>query len=135
MEPSSNITVIATTNRVELIDEALLRPGRFDKIIEIPLPDLEARTAIYRVHMKNRPISMDIDYGEISGLSEGLSGAEIAAVCNEASMILLKQNLAQSMQGESNITMSELQQALETIKNRKKAIKPPEPKKKRPSTI
>lgn len=81
-----NVIVIAATNRPEIIDPALLRPGRFDKIIEIPMPDLETRYEILKVHTKRMPLSKDVELGEIAELCENYTGAEIENAVREAGM-------------------------------------------------
>ena len=79
-----NVKVIAATNRPELLDPALLRPGRFDRIIEIPIPDLEAREIIFEVHTRKMPLSKVVDNRLLASMTEGFSGAEIKSVVLEA---------------------------------------------------
>ncbi len=81
-----NVVVLAATNRPDMIDPALLRPGRFDKIIEIPMPDDETRKAIFEVHTKRMPLDKNIRLDDLAKLSEGYTGAEIENVCREAGM-------------------------------------------------
>mgnify|MGYP001971929345 FL=1 len=83
-ESLDNVKVIAATNRPELLDAALLRPGRFDRIIEIPLPDLDARAAIFSVHTRLMPMAKGIDSRSLAAMSEGFSGAEIKSSVVEA---------------------------------------------------
>ena len=83
-ESLDNVKVIAATNRPELLDAALLRPGRFDRIIEIPLPDLDAREAIYSVHTSSMPTAKDVENRSLASMSEGFSGAEIKSAVVEA---------------------------------------------------
>ncbi len=81
--PLDNVKVIAATNRLDVLDPALLRPGRFDRIIEVPLPDIEARKEIFRIHtkkMKMHKVSLD----ELARITEGATGADIKAICTEA---------------------------------------------------
>lgn len=78
------VFVIATTNRPDMIDEAVLRKGRFDHIIYVPLPDSQAREELFRIHLKRRPCEDGIDYAHLSGLSERFVASEIAYVCNTA---------------------------------------------------
>tara|TARA_B100000959_G_C14983579_1_gene624565 strand:- start:1760 stop:3010 length:1251 start_codon:yes stop_codon:yes gene_type:complete len=82
--PLDNVKVIAATNRPELLDAALLRPGRFDRIIEIPLPDCDARELIYKVHTGSMPTDSEVNFGKLALLSEGFSGAEIKSAVLEA---------------------------------------------------
>jgi len=83
-ESLDNVKVIAATNRPELLDAALLRPGRFDRIIEIPLPDLDAREAIFSVHTGSMPVGKGVDNRILASMSEGFSGAEIKSAVLEA---------------------------------------------------
>ena len=83
-ETLDDVKIIAATNRPELLDAALLRPGRFDRIIEIPLPDLESREKIFGVHGISMPMSNDVDLRALAKISEGFSGAEIKSVVVEA---------------------------------------------------
>jgi transitional endoplasmic reticulum ATPase len=92
IEKSDNIFVIGTTNKSDLMDPALLRPGRFDYQIFVPLPDEKARTSIFSVHLKNKPDSTEVSIDEISALTEGFSGADIAAVCRLATLDALREN-------------------------------------------
>ncbi|MBJ17676.1 MAG: proteasome-activating nucleotidase [Euryarchaeota archaeon] len=83
-ESLGDVKIIAATNRPELLDAALIRPGRFDRIIEIPLPDLESREKIFGVHGISMPMSNDVDLRALAKISEGFSGAEIKSVVVEA---------------------------------------------------
>src|SRR2546427_24699 len=87
VEELHNVTVIAATNRPDLVDPALLRPGRFDRLVYIPPPDLEAREAILAIHTKGKPLAPDVNLDEIAARTENYTGAEIAAVCNRAAML------------------------------------------------
>ena len=87
-----DVKVIAATNRPELLDSALLRPGRFDRIIEIPMPDIEAREAIFRVHSGEMPKSKGIDARKLASMTEGFSGAEIKSAVLEAGISAISDN-------------------------------------------
>jgi len=91
LEALNDVVVIAATNRPDMVDPALLRPGRFDKSIYIGLPDLEARKSILRIHAKGKPLSDDVDFDEIAKRTEEYSGADLAAVVNEAVMLAVKE--------------------------------------------
>ena len=84
------VTILAATNRPDMIDKALMRPGRLDIIVHVPLPDNRTRHEILKVHTKGKPLAADVKLDELTGLTEGYSGAEIAAVCNEAAMKALE---------------------------------------------
>ena len=82
------VVVIAATNRVDMIDAALLRPGRFDKIIFVPNPDMNTREKILQIHTKGKPLGQGIDFRKISEITEGFSGADITGVANTAISIV-----------------------------------------------
>ena len=88
-----NVTVIGATNRPDIIDPALLRPGRYDRIIYIPQPDIEARKEILKIHVKNMPLSDDVNLDEIAKVTEGYSGSDLEAVTREAAMAALRDDL------------------------------------------
>ncbi len=90
LEELNNVTVIAATNRPDMVDTALLRPGRFDRLIYIGLPDLEARVEILRIHLRGKPLDEDVNIEEFAKETEGYTGADIAAACNEASMLAIR---------------------------------------------
>ena len=92
VESRAKVIVIAATNRLDIIDSALLRPGRFDRLIKVPLPNAEARSMILKIGFKKMPLSSDIDLDEIAKNSDGLSGAEMALVCREAGLKALTQD-------------------------------------------
>nr|PVC49915.1 26S proteasome ATPase subunit [Theileria orientalis] len=90
-EPFQNIKVIMCTNRIDILDEALLRPGRIDRKIEFPNPTVEGREQILKIHSKKMNLLRDIDLLEIAKKMTGCSGAEIKAVCTEAGMFALRE--------------------------------------------
>ncbi|MDH4123293.1 MAG: CDC48 family AAA ATPase [Thermoplasmata archaeon] len=90
LETLHNVTVIAATNRPDMIDPGLLRPGRFDRLVFVPPPDLEARKEILRIHTKDKPMENDVNIDELAKKMENYTGAEIAAVCNEATMLAIR---------------------------------------------
>ncbi|MGQ0744468.1 MAG: AAA family ATPase [Acidimicrobiales bacterium] len=94
-EPRSAVMVLAATNRPELLDEALLRPGRFDRIITLGLPDRAARRAILALHARNKVLAPDVDLEALSALTQGFSGAELAGLLNEAALLAGRERLAQ----------------------------------------
>jgi transitional endoplasmic reticulum ATPase len=87
------VVVIAATNRIDMIDTAFLRPGRFDKIIYVPNPDMKTREKILEIHMKGKPISRDIDTKKIADKTEGFSGADVSAIVNTAISLVLHEYL------------------------------------------
>jgi len=87
------IVVIAATNRPDMLDPALLRPGRFDKVVLVDVPDVESRKMIFGVHLKNTPIAKDVDVDELVTLTEGFVGADVEALVREAAMHALRVNI------------------------------------------
>jgi proteasome regulatory subunit len=86
-----NVRLIAATNRFDMLDEAILRPGRFDRLIEIPFPTEEARKKIFEIHTKNMNLADKIDFNLLSELTPGRSGADIRAICTEAGMTAIRE--------------------------------------------
>ncbi|MEC7532517.1 MAG: proteasome-activating nucleotidase [Candidatus Thermoplasmatota archaeon] len=107
-EPLEDVKIIAATNRPELLDSALLRPGRFDRIVEIPLPDEDGRLSILRVHTKNTPLSSQIDLKEIASKTDGFSGAEIKSLVVEAGVSAISN-------GRKKISKSDFSKSLEKV--------------------
>ncbi len=88
-----DVVVIAATNRPDIIDPALLRPGRLEKLIYVPPPDEEGRLEILRIHTRNMPLGEDVDLRELARQTEGYTGADLAALVREAAMIALRHNI------------------------------------------
>ena len=91
-DSDQSIIVIAATNRPEMLDEALLRPGRFDRTINIALPDIRGREEILKIHSKNKKIAGDVDFKSIAGDTAGFTGAELENILNEAAIIATNKN-------------------------------------------
>ncbi|MFP3279168.1 MAG: CDC48 family AAA ATPase [Candidatus Micrarchaeota archaeon] len=104
-----NVVVLAATNRPEAIDPALLRPGRFDRIIEIPMPDAETRLAIFKVHTRNMPLDKSVSLEELANQTDGYTGAEIENICREAGMNAIRAN-------RDYVTREDFQKALQEVK-------------------
>ncbi|MEM1695514.1 MAG: CDC48 family AAA ATPase [Desulfurococcaceae archaeon] len=96
IQPLRRVVVIAATNRPDLLDPALLRPGRFDKLIYVPPPDYKARVEIFKVHTRKLPLGEDVNIEDLAKRTEGYTGADIAAVCKEAAMIALREAFAKA---------------------------------------
>jgi transitional endoplasmic reticulum ATPase len=90
MEELKGVLVLASTNRPDLIDSAMLRPGRFDFVLEVPKPDRAAREAIFKVHTKGKPLGVDVSLSELAASTEGLVGADIASICQKASLLAIR---------------------------------------------
>jgi transitional endoplasmic reticulum ATPase len=93
LEELRGVVVIAATNRPDIIDPALLRPGRFDKLLYVPPPDIEARKEILKIHLKKKPLAEDVDIEDIARRTEGYTGADLAAVCNTAVMLAIREHI------------------------------------------
>jgi len=94
LEELHNVTIIAATNRPDLVDPALLRPGRFDRHIFIPPPDLATRRAILGIHARKKPLAPDVNLDDLAKRTDKYTGAELAAVCNEAAMLAIREHAA-----------------------------------------
>ncbi|MFA0753360.1 MAG: hypothetical protein IMHGJWDQ_001132 [Candidatus Fervidibacter sp.] len=108
LEQNSGIVVIAATNRPDVLDPALLRPGRFDRRIVIDHPDAKGREAILRVHLRGKPLADDVDIGKLAKQTAGFSGADLANMVNEAAILAARKN-------KTRIEMSDLLEALERV--------------------
>ncbi|MHA8050253.1 ATP-dependent zinc metalloprotease FtsH [Aquirufa sp. ROCK-SH2] len=121
----SGIIIMAATNRPDVLDPALLRPGRFDRQISIDKPDIIGREAIFKVHLKPLKLADDVDPKELSAQTPGFAGAEIANVCNEAALIAARRN-------KSAVDMSDFQEAMDRVigglEKKNKLISPEEKK-------
>ncbi len=124
IEDLRGVLVLGATNRADMLDPAILRPGRFDEIIRIPLPDDEGRQEIFKVHLKGKPVTGDIDVAALVKASAGFSGAEVAAVCARAALAAVRRAVA-SCSDEMDpkdlvveVLMSDLTAALEGIRIR-----------------
>lgn len=84
---SSNVVVLAATNRPEILDPALMRPGRLDRRVHVALPDIEGRTAILQVHLREKPTAQDVNLDTLARRTPGMSGAQLEQVCNEAALL------------------------------------------------
>ena len=91
-ETDTNVIVIAATNRPDVLDPALLRPGRFDRRVVLDLPDIKEREAILKIHAKNKPLEKNVDMKQIASLTPGFSGADLSNVVNEAAILAARKN-------------------------------------------
>jgi len=110
LEELHDVVVIAATNRPDIVDPALLRPGRFDRLILTPIPDKEARKKIFEVHTKHMPLAKDVDLDKLADMTKGYVGADIEALCREAAMIALRENLE-----NKEVKMKHFKKAMEKI--------------------
>ncbi|MDG1544166.1 MAG: proteasome-activating nucleotidase [archaeon] len=109
--PRGKVSIMAASNRPDILDEALLRPGRFDRIIKIPLPEEEARLKIIKIHASNMSIQKGVNYKKLSEDTEGLSGADLRALCVEAGMNAINDK-------RSKVNAKDFAKALEKVLNR-----------------
>ncbi|TMI32240.1 CDC48 family AAA ATPase, partial [Candidatus Bathyarchaeota archaeon] len=100
LEELRNVVIIAATNRPDIVDPALLRPGRFDRMLLVPPPDLEARKQIFRIHTKKTPLADDVKLDELARKTEGYTGADIASICNTAVMLSIKEHIGKAKDPE-----------------------------------
>ena len=122
LEELHNVLIIGATNRLDIVDEALLRPGRFDRIIEVGNPDSKARKHIFEIHTKKKPLENNVDIKKLVEITNGFSGAEIAAITNRAALVALKRYVAGKSQNikEIKITQQDLIDAVDKIRPQKK---------------
>ena len=122
LEELNNVLIIGATNRLDIVDEALLRPGRFDRIIKVPNPDEKGRQHIFEIHTKKKPLASDVKIPEIVKITDDFSGAEIAAVANRAAIAALKRYVSVKSKNvkEIKITQQDLIDAVDKVRPRKK---------------
>ncbi|NYT11632.1 MAG: CDC48 family AAA ATPase [Methanomassiliicoccales archaeon] len=122
LESLNNVVVIAATNRPDMIDSALLRPGRFDRLVHVPTPDLDARRAILEIHSKKKPLGDDVKLDDLAKKTEGYSGADLSALVNEAVMLAIREFVSRGEEitidnlKKEKIGMSYFIRALEKVK-------------------
>ena len=121
IEKLTGVIVLAATAHPELLDPALLRPGRFDLVLELPMPDQKAREEIFKIHLKGKPVEEEIDTAKLASLAgEGFSGADIAAACQEAALGAMREGIKGEKSPEDlRITMLDLTRQIEKIKSRR----------------
>src|SRR6266487_1626713 len=120
----SGVVVLAATNRADIIDTALLRPGRFDKILLVPLPDKSARQKILEIHSKDKPLGSDVNLARIAELTDGFSGADTSSVINTAVSLVLHEYLAKyptpeeaaRHASEAHVMMRHIEEGVKKIK-------------------
>jgi len=107
-EPLANVKIIAATNRPDILDDALLRPGRFDRIIEIPVPSYGGRADIFRIHTRGMALHEPIDFEALANRCEGATGADIRAICTEAGMWAIREE-------RDSVTTADFDRAIEKV--------------------
>ncbi|HKM08966.1 MAG TPA: proteasome-activating nucleotidase [Candidatus Methanomethylophilaceae archaeon] len=106
--PTGDVKIIGATNRPDILDDALLRPGRFDRIIEIGLPGVEGRLQIFKIHTSTMNIEGDVDLRVLADITDNTSGAEIKSICTEAGMLTIRD-------GRDTVSMSDFMRAKEKV--------------------
>ena len=122
LEELNNVLIVGATNRLDIVDEALLRPGRFDRIIEVTNPDAKGREHIFKIHTKNKPLAQDVDVKKLVELTNGFSGAEISAVASRAAISALKRYVNGKAKNvkEIKISQDDLVDAIDKVRPRRK---------------
>ena len=124
LEVLSNVIIIAATNRPDIIDAALLRPGRFDRLLYVPPPDKEARMQILKIHTSKKPLADDVNIDALANQTEGYTGADIAAFASAAVMLALREHIekykdpknAESAKNELKVHMKNFEEAMKKIR-------------------
>jgi transitional endoplasmic reticulum ATPase len=129
LEELHGVIILAATNRIDIIDQALLRPGRFDLLLQVPPPDEEARLEILKIHTVKNPLAKDCFLQELVEETEGYTGAEIEAVCRDATMRAIRRFINNSTKQETRRkppkleeSMEDLQEAIKKMKEHKKLV-------------
>ncbi|MDI6859663.1 MAG: proteasome-activating nucleotidase [Methanocellales archaeon] len=107
-DPRGDVKVIAATNRPDILDPALLRPGRLDRMIYVPLPNFESRVEILKIHTRGMNLADEIDFGQIASATDGLSGADLSAIAMEAGMFAIRD-------GRESVMMSDFDKAVKKV--------------------
>ncbi len=121
IEDLKGVIVLAATNRIDLIDPALLRSGRFDLIFELPLPDVKTREKIFGIHTRNKPLGKKISLNKLALKTEGLTGSDIEFICRKAAMLGIRQlidknkNNTDDISGEINLLESHFEEAIDLV--------------------
>jgi transitional endoplasmic reticulum ATPase len=117
IEELKGVVVLGATNRLDMVDPALLSPGRFDLVVELPLPDRNTRRAILAVHTQGKPLAPDVNLDTLADLSDGLMGGDIASLCRRATMQAIRDHVEQQVGGQQGVLLStrHFQHALEAV--------------------
>jgi len=123
IEELKGVVVLAATNRLDLVDPAILRSGRFDFLFELPLPDEKTREEIFKIHTKNKPLAKDVDLTKLAKESNGRTGSDIEFVCRKASMLAVREYIERNsaenkatLEGELKVSRQHFDQALKMLK-------------------
>jgi transitional endoplasmic reticulum ATPase len=124
LEVLSNVIILAATNRPDMIDAALLRPGRFDRLLYVPPPDKESRIQIFKIHTSKKPLAEDVKMDTLANQTEGYTGADIAALASAAVMLALREHIekhkdpkkAEAAKNELKVHMKNFEEAMKKIR-------------------
>jgi transitional endoplasmic reticulum ATPase len=111
IEALQNVVVIAATNRPDILDPAVLRPGRFDRLIYVPAPDFKALKEIFKIHTRDMPLSKDVDMDQLTRMAAGYSGADVEGLCREAALNALRRDM-----DANEVTLGDFREAMDKIK-------------------
>ena len=100
MSSKKNVFIIGATNRPDIIDPAILRPGRLDQLIYIPLPDDKSRESILKANLRKSPLARDVDLGYIAKVSHGFSGADLTEICQRACKLAIRESIEAEIKKE-----------------------------------
>ena len=112
-ESRGNVGIIAATNRPDILDPALIRPGRFDRIIEVPFPDEEGKLEILKIHTKNMTLDPDVDLASVAASAKDASGADLKSICTEAGMFAIREE-------NYSVSAQNFEDALDKVLNKNK---------------
>ncbi len=117
IEELKGVVVLGATNRLDMVDPALLSPGRFDVVVELPAPDRETRRDIFAVHTRGKPLAPDVDLQVLADLTEGLVGGDIASICRRATMLAIRDHVEREGEATTAVQIAarHFQQALEAV--------------------
>jgi transitional endoplasmic reticulum ATPase len=110
IESLQNVLVIAATNRPDILDPAVLRPGRFDRLIYVPSPDFDSLKEIFKIHTRSMPLSRDVDLDELTRKAQGYSGADVEAICREAAIEALREDI-----NSTEVSLRDFNKAMERV--------------------
>jgi len=121
LEGLKDVILIAATNRPDMLDPALLRSGRFGRHIEIPMPDFETRKEIFKIHLRNKPLESDVNFDDLAAALDGYTGADIKAICEEATLLTIRKNLERVDKIKKEVV--ELEDKLEELKTQESEMR------------
>ena len=122
IEELKGVVVLAATNRLDMIDPALLRGGRFDLVIELPFPDEDARLSIFEIHTKGKPLGKDVNLRELARDAGDMAGSDIEFLCRKASMLAIRKFINQTPKAKLIITKKHFEEALQLVQKQKASI-------------